>query len=449
MGIIGKLVNEKTTDGIFDDIKLETLRKISFVLLALFMLNPAIKVMVWLITGVSIDKYIHEYNGYVLFFGCSIFLILLKKLADEKKLVNIKDWIKNNMPVVILLVFGILMVLTTFLNGAPPISISGSYYRGEGLLGYLSYLVYFLLAAFVLTHKQKVRFMNLFAVSSTFIAIVIIIDYMFLGEKYQFANGNRMIFMQYNHLGYYMLMAMMNFSMLFLSKKKLNHRIACLGGLGLMLMALIMNDTWGCQFAFFMGVIFIVIVYSIAKGRFQTITLILVLVTSITYFAAYFMDERLKVNIDDNILQQLHDTKYLLGDEEWTGTTGEARVILWRNAFKLLWESPIIGHGADVTGDRLLEMTNDNDRCHCEYLNYAVSYGIPTALVYIVGIFTVYLRGLKKKKQLTDINISGLCIAFSYLASAFIGNSMYYTAPFMFIMLGMGYVTVDREEKSE
>ena len=47
---------------------------------------------------------------------------------------------------------------------------------------------------------------------------------------------------------------------------------------------------------------------------------------------------------------------------------------------------------------------------------------------------------LKKKKQLTDMNYAGLCVAFAYLASALVGNTMYYTAPFLFIALGMGYV---------
>ena len=438
MGIIKKLVKEKTTLGIFDDIKYETLRKISLVLVTIFMLNPAIKVLVMSLTGISIDYYMHEYNDYVLFLGASVFLVFLKKLSDEKKLVDIKGWMKGNIPIMLFIVFGVLLVLTTFLNGAPPISISGSYYRGEGLLGYLSYLVYFLLAAFMLTSKQKSKAMNLFAISSVFVAVVIIVDYMLLGEKYKMANGDRMIFSQFNHLGYYLLMAMMNFAMLFISKKKLMHKIASIVGMIVVLMALIMNDTWGCQFAFFMGIIFIVIVYSIAKGSFQWITLVLILAAIFTYCSAYYMDERLQIKITDNILQQMHDTKFLIGDEEEERTTGESRIILWENALEFLWESPIIGHGADVTGERLIEY--GNDRCHCEYLNYAVSYGIPATLIYILAVFLVYLRGLIKKSKLTDMNILGLCVAFAYLASAFIGNSMYYTAPFLFITLGMGYV---------
>lgn len=41
-----------------------------------------------------------------------------------------------------------------------------------------------------------------------------------------------------------------------------------------------------------------------------------------------------------------------------------------------------------------------------------------------------------------------LRVAFAYLTSSIVGNSMYYTAPFLFIALGMGYVTNKDEEKA-
>lgn len=447
VSIINKLLKEKTTYGIFDGIKYETLRKISCVMVILFMLNPAIQLAALLFLDISLYTYMHEYNKKVLFFGIAIIIIFLKKLADEKKMMGIKEWLKSNIPVTTLFIFCILMIITTILNGAPRIAIYGSYYRGEGLRGYLSYLVYFLLAAFVLTSSQKKMALNLFAKSSFFVAIVIIIDYMFLGEKYEFATGYALIFSQYNHLGYYMLVSIMTFGMLFITKKKLVEKIPSLIGFMVMLYALLMNDTWGCQMALFVGVIFIIIVYSIAKGKFQTITLVLVGATVFTYIFGYLSDERLKKNIDNNIVQQIYDTRALIDrDEIDEQTTGVSRIILWDNAFKFLCEKPIIGHGADVTGERLIELTHDNDRCHCEFLNYAVSFGVPTALVYVIAVFLVYLRGLKFKKKLNDVHLLGLCTAFAYLASSLIGNSMFYTAPYLFIMLGLGYVKAHEDD---
>jgi hypothetical protein len=59
--------------------------------------------------------------------------------------------------------------------------------------------------------------------------------------------------------------------------------------------------------------------------------------------------------------------------------------------------------------------------------------------VYVAAIFMIYLRGLKLKVYLTNMNYVGLCAAFAYLASSFMGNTMHYTAPYLFIALGMGY----------
>ncbi len=448
MGIIDKLVKEKTTDGIFNEVKYSTLKKISFILVTVFMLNPALRLLVWLVLDISIYKFMHEYNGYVLFFGFGVFLIVLKKLSDGKKLgmQAVKDFIKSNIPIMLMLLFGLLMIITTFLNGAPKIAISGSYYRGEGLLGYLSYLIYFLLAVYMLSPRQKKVAVNIFAVSIAFVSVVICIDYIILGEKYELADEGNIMFSQYNHLGYYLMMGVMAFGMLFVTAKKLMNKIMYIAGFMIVLLALIMNDTWGCQLAIFAGVLFTVVVYSIGNRSFKSVTLVLIAAMLLTYLLACNTDDKLKRNIGNNIVQLFHDSKALVDkDEIEDHTTGVSRIVLWENALKLMCEKPIIGHGADVTGDRLLKMTKYyNDRCHCEYLNYAVCFGIPTTIVYIVAVFTVFLRGLFKRQHLCDINYLGLSGAFAYLVSAVIGNSMFYTAPFLFIMLGLGYVM--REE---
>ena len=119
-------------------------------------------------------------------------------------------------------------------------------------------------------------------------------------------------------------------------------------------------------------------------------------------------------------------------------TTGIQRLELWKHGGLYISEKPFIGHGSDATGERLV-MDVGNDRCHNEYINYAVCFGIPAAVFYVATVFAIYLRGLKHRRELTDSNLIGLCAALAYLISALVGNTMYYTAPYLFIMLGMGY----------
>lgn len=428
-----------------DNIKTTALEKIALVLLVIFTLNPLVKVLFQI--DISKFHFMYGHNRYVLAIGAIILGIYIMKQQPEGQPIRVKTFFKTHIPVALFLVFGMLMIITTLLNGAPEIAIIGSYYRGEGLLGFLSYIIYFLLAVFVISEKSKKIFINIFLGTSVPVGLLIFVDYIILNDRYGYAMKDYMIFYQYNHLGYYLLMAIITFGMMFITCKKTWQRIIYLCGFMFMTAVLIMNDTWGCQIALLVGIIFTVIVYSIGKGRFRPVTLILLVAMLTTYLISYIADDRLRANIEKNIEQQFYDTGALLDKDEIDHmTTGVARIVLWENALKYLGESPLIGHGADVTGSRLKGETGDNDRCHCEFLNYAVSFGVPTALVYIVAVFTVYLRGLKKKKYLTEMHYVGLCVAFTYLASSLIGNSMFYTAPYLFIALGFGYVKNEGNE---
>lgn len=443
---------EKTTknengilETIVQKIKDTTLENIVLVLFVLFALNPLIRIIFQI--DITTFHFMYDHNRFVLALGLIILAIHIKKRHMNGTLMSVKDFIKSHIPAALFLLFGILMIITTLLNGAPLISIVGRYYRGEGLAGFLSYIVYFLLAAFILPEKKKKIFTNIFLATSVMVGLVIFVDYIILNDKYGYAMEQCMIFYQYNHLGYYLLMSIMTFGALFVTAKKLVYKIINICGFMFMTAVLIMNDTWGCQVALLVGIIFTIIVYSIGKGKFQPVTLILLAAMLLTYLTAYVTVDRLKENIQKNIEQQFYDTGALIDKDEIDHmTTGVARIVLWENAFRYLCERPLIGHGADVTGERLLEDTGDNDRCHCEFLNYAVSYGVPATLVYIAALFMVYLRGLKKKKQLTDVHYMGLCVAFTYLASSLIGNSMFYTAPYLFIALGFGYVRDEIKE---
>lgn len=431
-------MERKTNYEILDRIKYSYLEIVSMILLIVFTINPFIKVFFQ--ESERNFRFMYNYNRNVLMIGMLVILIYFIKLRLDGSLSKIGGLLKDNIAITLFVVFGFLMIATTFLNGAPKIAIEGSQYRGEGLIGFLSYVVYFILAACLISERKKKIVAISFLITSTLVGSVIFVDYVFLNEKYNYAMGDYMIFFQYNHLGYYLLMSIMFFGMLFIISKKIVWKLVHISGFMFMTAVLLMNDTWGCQLALFVGIIFTIVVYSIGKGKFQPMALMLLLAMVATFLLAYFTNDRLKEKIETNIKQQIYDTNALLDkDEIEEGTTGTSRIRLWEHAFQYLTEKPIIGHGADVTGDRL-DREVGNDRCHCEYLNYAVSFGIPTALIYIVAVFMVYLRGLRKKKELKEMNYVGLCAAFAYLASALVGNSMFYTAPFLFIALGMGYV---------
>ena len=84
-------------------------------------------------------------------------------------------------------------------------------------------------------------------------------------------------------------------------------------------------------------------------------------------------------------------------------------------------------------------------RAHNEYLQYATFYGIPAGICYIAGCFSVYLHGLKHRKELDLYTVTCLVTAFSYLASAFVGNTKMLTTGLFFCILGLGF-SVEKQD---
>ena len=68
-------------------------------------------------------------------------------------------------------------------------------------------------------------------------------------------------------------------------------------------------------------------------------------------------------------------------------------------------------------------------------------------LLYFLGCFGIFLRALKKKKIMDGATLVSLCAAFGYLVSSFFGMTLFSTAAYLFIFLGMGYVREEPEKK--
>lgn len=430
-------MKEQKRQELFQEVRYEFLENIATVCMVIFMMNPFFNMI--LKTFGDYFSFMYMYNGIVLALGFFLMTVYVCKKWSTGQLSGIKERLKNHIAVTLFFVFAALMIITTLLNGAPEIALWGHPSRSEGLKGFLSYVMYFLLATFLLPERNKKWLVYPFLVTSTLVGIVIFADYIFLNQAYNYAQEGNRILHNSNHLGYYLLMSVMVHGMLFVTTKKLLLKAVYLGGFMLMTTTLIMNNTWGCQLALLIGIIFTMIVYSVGKGRFQRITLLLLPAMIATFVLAYVSDERLQSNIEVNLLSQISEMESLFEDEVLDESMGSGRMGLWLHTLEYIGERPLIGYGADVTGERLTADAG-NCRCHCEFLDYAVNFGVPAALIYMTAIFMVYLRGLHHKEELTEYNYLGLCVAFAYLASSLVGNSKYYTAPFLFVFLGMGYV---------
>lgn len=448
MNSLRKFLKSKSPGEALDNISFNAFNITAFILMLLFISMPVFKFIYDLTLMDIFPVPWSKCNLYVLCTGIVFLALYIFKIIRMKKYRSMFDFFSKNRAFLFLGIFILLMIISTAINGFTHLSLFGTSYRSEGLLGYLSYFVYFALAYISSNQKLIKTFMYIFTSIAAIFEIFPIIDY--FSESCHFSIGGAIfLFSHHNHYGYYLLISMITAVMLFITEKKLWLKILFIIKFSIAVFGLLINNTFGCQLAAMVTLLFIVIVYSLHQCKFKLITLIPITVYVITMLFGYFISDGIKLNINGNFHQMSNDTNALtdnIDDVEFS--TGVSRMILWENTFDYIHEKPLLGFSADATGERLLAASNDSDRCHNEYLNYAVSYGIPAAIFYIAGIMTIYLRGLCRRKELSQFNLIGLCVGFAYLVSAFVGNSMYYTAPFLFIMLGFGYSKYSPEDEN-
>ena len=127
---------------------------------------------------------------------------------------------------------------------------------------------------------------------------------------------------------------------------------------------------------------------------------------------------------------------------------GSGRMIIWKIALEELTFVPILGTGPDALVDGLKENYTDDyvkfivnthmqiDKAHNEYLQIAVTLGIPALIVYLTFIAQILASARKNifKNNATFILFIPIV---SYLVQAFFNISTIGVAPVFWALLGL------------
>ena len=131
----------------------------------------------------------------------------------------------------------------------------------------------------------------------------------------------------------------------------------------------------------------------------------------------------------------------------WDDTFGSGRLFIWRQAWGLVRESPLLGGGPDSLGLRGLEefsryneaenvmFTATIDVAHNEYLNILVNQGGLALAAYLTAIAASLVQWWRNPDDRTKA-VAGAAALF-YLLQAFFGISQYITAPYLWIALAI------------
>ena len=348
------------------------------------------------------------------------------------------------------------MLVSTVLNGFTKDALKGGEYRNESLFLFFAYfLVYFFCSSTIKKEKHKKASVYILLISS-WIAGIMSLVHMFitpLVSMEEIDSGRiSFVFHQFNHYGYFLTLAITLSAAFFVLGKGAKQKV--FAGLTFCFNSVVLtiNATFGCFIAVCAALVFLIIIDAILKKHFSItalVPLILFLIISyITgkYFNSFFTDlaglfEDVKMISGKSTAEG--QGAALIGSDSaqnvrTAGDAGTGRWSLWTSTVKYIRERPLFGWGIEGIGRRLEIETGYSDRPHNEYLQYAAFFGIPATVLYVSGVLSVFIKALKRRACLDKTSAVCLVAAFGYLVSAFFGNTMYYTAPMLFIFLGIG-----------
>ncbi len=338
------------------------------------------------------------------------------------------------------------MVIVTAINGFTEAALIGDSYRGESLFSFVVYFaIYFLCGSLVRSENPKRRLIYGFLAVNTLLNVVVMFDH-FVTPLPIFKQNETFcaIFYQFNHYGYFLMLGIILSAALLVTQTDIRQQIFPAVPFLLNTFLLSVNNTFGCFLSCLVTLTLLIAATSLRRKHFDFKALavwVVFIAFSFTVGARFstYLDDCTGFVKDVGAVLGVSDTEQTEEEpEDLAAQAGTGRWTLWTHTAEYIAEKPLVGWGIEGINDRLEAETNGvNSRPHNEYLQYAAFFGIPGGLLYIAGLVLVAVRALKHFRSLDNATFVCLVATFAYLFSALFGNTMFYTAPFLFIFMGL------------
>lgn len=382
--------------------------------------------------------------------------VLMRALILGKSARPFKEWFQENGLVFFMILFLICCCISTALSDDFARSWYGNTYMRDGLLSYFAYAGFFIMGLQLHTEKQRRFIFNCFAGSAAFIAFLIVV----LPEQQAAVInlfGERANFYNVNHYGYYLSLTVPMSVALFVSDKDYptpwNWLVYTLRivSMGLLSYSLIRARSLGPLIGVVCGLILLLVLY-LKKNRdnwkkLAVAAAVVLIVGGITSAKTWDIVNDVRKSIPGATLilgeVRVDKTEQSAGSSSTTETsestvaTGSGRASLWYYAGKFMLEKPWFGYGPENLNKVYGEADQIFDRPHNEYLQFGASLGIPALSFYIAAMVMLCLLVHKKFRNASLMSLGAFCAVISYLIQATFGNTMFYSSPFFFLILGL------------
>lgn len=346
----------------------------------------------------------------------------------------------------ILILFLSLGIISTMFSIEPLISIMGTRYRYEGILILIFYgLIYYFSKNYLEVSKRalKVVLIVVMIVSVHSILQFYDIDPIPKDAFHEVMSNNAIGTQGHrNFLSSYLTLFLPGVLIAYLIKGR--RRYLCISAIGFTSLLCTLTRSGWISFGiyFTLGNMFVLVKY---RSKY----LLRILAIAVVFASIYtFIDVSSKGRLTNRNEELIHDTKTAVENKDINGELGSARGYIWQIAIKSIKNKPILGTGPDTfknNVDRYFEDDGQDyiekygatiDKAHNEYLQIAVTMGIPSLILYLTFLMIVLKNNCKGIFK-NNINFIITVTIISYLIQSFFNISVINVAPIFWILLGL------------
>ncbi|WP_171011285.1 O-antigen ligase family protein [Haloimpatiens lingqiaonensis] len=347
----------------------------------------------------------------------------------------------------LIFVFAIIIVLSTIFSVSPSRAITGHHRRFEGMISLISYLILFY---FSFNYGEfKDHYIKLFALSSSIMGLYGIFQYFNLKELilhgvFQWGYGAYATIGNRNFLGSYITLFLpINIFLYIKYQKKMYLAWSCI--LFLCMLCTFTRSAWLAFVVY--SIVLIKFIKNNKKHLKKCIKIYVVFIIISLSFngitqGALFNRQLSIIKDANNVIM-----------EENADRSGSGRIFIWKRAVKLIPDRPLLGSGPDTFDLVFMKrfgkecgMNHHYDKAHNEYLQIAVTEGIPALVLYLIIVISI-VKGAYSRAKIEEEMIPIVLSLIGYLTQAFFNISVVAVAPIYWILLGYAAGIIFKNKK--
>lgn len=385
-------------------------------------------------------------TGYLYAFVLGAWLYLLYKRNYK----TLKPDKADSTVAIVLLVFLTLIEISTAFSPNKYTSVYGLIDRKEGLISYFCYFSVFLFS-YRLIDKEK---LNKVITGIAFVSMIVSIygilqhyqlDFLPRNSAMRNYSGTYTFFDNPNFFGSYLVLVLLITIPIYLNATTKKYQTLYFFTLCLNFVALIFSNTRSGYVGVFIGLVFLTLFVVIKRKHLWKKWITLAISMIVLLFLINITEQGHYAKRINSVVTE----SYHVATNQSTGHEGSSRFFIWQKSLPLVKEYFWIGSGPDsfefvfpndkekqdFLGDLVV------DKAHNEYLQIAITLGVPALLTYLLFLFFILKRAFKAVKFAEGnekIIIYGLIATImGYVVQAFFNISTVPVAPIFWSILGM------------